>query len=113
MIAARKAVLTEPYDNRPPCHYCGHCMDGCDVVAIFTVPDSMLPKAQKTGNFTLIPNQVAREVLVDNEAKVRGVSLVDTVTKTEQEIPGSRCRRLLRSSRIAALAVEFALATIP
>ena len=86
MIAARKAVLTEPYDNRPPCHYGGHCMDGCDVGAIFTVPDSMLPKAQKTGNFTLIPNQVAREVLVDNGAKVRGVSLVDSVTKTEQEI---------------------------
>ena len=86
MIAARKAVLTEPYDNRPPCHYCGHCMDGCDVGAIFTVPDSMLPKAQKTGNFTLIPNKVAREVLVDNEAKVRAVSLVDTVTRKEQEI---------------------------
>jgi choline dehydrogenase-like flavoprotein len=60
-------------------------MDGCDVGAIFTVPDSMLPKAQKTGNFTLIPNKVAREV-VDNEAKVRAVSLVDTVTRTEQEI---------------------------
>jgi len=86
MIAARKAVLTEPYDNRPPCHYCGHCMDGCDVGAIFTVSDSMLPKAQKTGNFTLIPNKVARELLIDSEAKVRAVSLVDRVTRTEQQL---------------------------
>jgi len=60
MIPARKAVLTEPYDGRPPCHYCGHCMEGCDVGAIFTVPNSMIPKAQKTGNFTLISGKCAR-----------------------------------------------------
>ncbi len=86
MIPTRKAVLTEPYDDRPPCHYCGHCMEGCDVGAILTVPNSMLPKAQKTGNFTLIPNKVARELLVDREGKVRAVSVVDTVTRKEEEI---------------------------
>jgi len=86
VIAARKAVLTEPYDDRPPCHYCGHCMDGCDVGAIFSVPDSMLPKAQRTGKFTLMPNKVARELLVDQEGKLRAVSLVDTVTRREQKL---------------------------
>ncbi len=86
MVPARKAVLTEPYDDRPPCHYCGHCMDGCDVGAIFTVPNSMLPKAQRTGNFTLLPNKLARELLVDREGKVRAVSVIDTVTRKEEEI---------------------------
>jgi choline dehydrogenase-like flavoprotein len=86
MIAARKAVLTEPYDGRPPCHYCGHCMEGCDVGAIFTVPDSMFPKAQKTGNFTLLPNRCAREILVDREGKARAVSVIDTTTRREEEI---------------------------
>lgn len=86
MIPTRKAVLTEPYDDRPPCHYCGHCMEGCDVGAIFTVPNSMIPKAQRTGNFTLLPNKLARELRVDQEGKARSVSVIDTVTRREEEI---------------------------
>src|SRR3989454_1957486 len=86
MIPARRALLTEPYDDRPPCHYCGHCMDGCDVGAIFTVPNSMFPKARKTGNFTLLANKLAREILVDREGKVRAVSVIDTVTRKEEEV---------------------------
>ena len=86
MIKARKAVLTEPYDDRPPCHYCGHCMEGCDAQAIFTVPNSMIPKARKTGNFTLIPNQLAGEILVDQEGRARAVSVMDTVTRQERQI---------------------------
>jgi choline dehydrogenase-like flavoprotein len=86
MVPVRKAVLTEPYDGRPVCHYCGHCMEGCDIGAIFTVPNSMLPKARRTGNFTLIPNKLARELLVDKEGKVRAISVVDTVTRQEEEI---------------------------
>jgi choline dehydrogenase-like flavoprotein len=86
LIPTRKALLTQPYDDRPPCHYCGHCMRGCDVGAIFSVPVSMLPKAQKTGNFTLVPSKLAREILVDQEGKARAVSVIDTGTRKEEEI---------------------------
>jgi choline dehydrogenase-like flavoprotein len=85
LIPVRKAVLTKPYDNRPPCHYCGHCMDGCDVSSIFTSPGCTLPKAAATGNFTLRQNALAREILVDGEGRARAVSFVDTTTgKTEE-----------------------------
>ncbi len=83
LIAVRKAVLTRPYDNRPPCHYCGHCMTGCDAEAIFTSPDCMLPKARATGNFTLRQNAIARELLVNREGRVSGVAWVDRRTKKE------------------------------
>jgi len=86
LIPARKAVLTVPYDGRPPCHYCGRCMSGCDVGAVFSTPVSMIPKAQKTGNFTLLQEKLARELLIDKEGKVRSVSLVDTGTKKEEEL---------------------------
>jgi choline dehydrogenase-like flavoprotein len=86
LISVRKAVLTVPYDNRPPCHYCGHCMDGCDVSSIFTTPDCMLPKAEATGNFTLRQNAIAREILVDREGKARAVSFVDRLTRKEDEV---------------------------
>ena len=86
LIAVRKAVLTKPYDNRPPCHYCGHCMDGCDVASIFSTPDCMLPKARATGNFTLRENALAREIVVDGEGLASAVSYVDTKTRTEQQV---------------------------
>ncbi len=86
VIPVRKALLTRPYDNRPPCHYCGHCMDGCDVSAIFSTPGSMLPKARKTGNLTLRQNALAREILVNREGRARAVSVIDRNTKKEEEI---------------------------
>ena len=89
MIPTRKAVLTVPYDGRPACHYCGRCMRGCDVGAIFSVPVAMFPKALKTGNFTLLENKIARELLVDGEGKIKSVSVIDNVTKKEEQIRAS------------------------
>jgi len=86
LISVRKAVLTKVYDNRPSCHYCGHCMDGCDVGALFNSAVAMLPKAQATGKFTLRQNVLAREILVDREGLARAVSFVDTQTKREEEV---------------------------
>lgn len=86
MISARKALNTQPYDGRPPCHYCGHCMTGCMVSAIFTSPDSMLPKARATGNFTLRQNAIAREILVDREGRARAVSFIDRQTRREEQV---------------------------
>ena len=65
---AQGGPVTRPYDHRPPCHYCGHCMDGCDVAAIFSTPDCTLPKARATGNFTLRQNALAREILMTAKA---------------------------------------------
>src|SRR5579883_2340417 len=86
VIPVRKALNTRVNDNRPACHYCGHCMDGCDVSAIYSTPGSMLPKARRTGNLTLRQNALAREILVDNNGLARGVSIVDRQTKKEEEI---------------------------
>ena len=85
-IPTRKALVTRPYDSRPACHYCGHCMRGCDVGAIFSTAVSMLPKAQKTGNFTLIPTKLVREILVDREGRARAAAIIDTVTRQEGEV---------------------------
>ena len=103
LIAVRKAALTKPHDNRPPCHYCGHCMDGCDVASIFTTPDCMLPKAVATGNFTLRQNALAREILVDSEGLAKAVSFIDTATRTEQQVKANIvvvCCSTIESARL-------------
>ncbi len=86
MIPTRKALITRPYDGRPACHYCGRCMSGCDVGAVFSTAVSMIPKAQETGNFSLVVDKLAREILVDQEGRARAVSVIDTVTRKEEEI---------------------------
>lgn len=86
VIQTRRAVLTRSVDGHPACHYCGHCMDGCDVAAIFSTPGRMLPLAKKTGNLTLRQNAIARELLVGDEGRVRAVSIIDRSTKGEEEI---------------------------
>jgi choline dehydrogenase-like flavoprotein len=61
-------------------------MEGCDVGAIFTTPNGMLPIARATGNFTLRQNALAREILVNREGLARAVSFVDTENKQEKEV---------------------------
>ena len=46
----------------------------------------MLPKARATGNLTLRMNALARELLVDDEGRIRAVSIVNRLTKQEEEI---------------------------
>ncbi len=103
VIAVRKAVLTKPYDGRPACHYCGHCMSGCDVSAVFSSATAMIPKAQATGNLTLRQNALAREILVDSEGRARAVSYVDTTSKKTEEVKARivvACAATIESARL-------------
>ena len=86
MIPARKAVLRAQRDGRLPCHYCGHCMRGCDVGAVFTSANTLIPAAQRTGNLTLRTHALARRVLYDARGLATGVAVVDRRTKREEEI---------------------------
>ena len=50
------------------------------------MPNSMVPRARRTGNFTLLPNKLPRELLVDRERKISAVSVVDTVSGEDEQI---------------------------
>lgn len=86
MIPTRKALATKQFGNRPPCHYCGHCMDVCDVGSIFTSANTLLPKALRTGNLSLRMNALARKISVDERGRASGVSIIDRTTKKEEEV---------------------------
>ena len=82
----RVAQLTQMLHNRPPCHYCGNCVNGCDVGAMFSTISSTLPPALKTGNVTLLCYFVVSHVLMDGENRARGVRYIDRHTKHDIEI---------------------------
>jgi choline dehydrogenase-like flavoprotein len=80
------AVITRPYNGRAPCHYCGHCVDGCATASKFDASQVLLPLAARTGNFTLRPNSVVAEVLVDSgTGKARGVRYLDRLSRQSYE----------------------------
>lgn len=86
MIPTRKALATRPFKNRPQCHYCGNCIDGCDIGAIFTSANSLIPQALATKNLTLRCNAVARLIAVDAEGRASAVSFIDRKTREEETV---------------------------
>ena len=86
MIPARKAILRAPRDGRQPCHYCGHCMRGCDVGAVFTSANTLIPAALRTGHLTLRTHALARRILYDARGLAQGVSIVDRRTRQEEDV---------------------------
>ncbi len=83
----RVAQLTRMLNNRPPCHYCGNCINGCDVGAMFSTVASTLPVALRTGRLTLLCDSVASRVLMDGGGRARGVRYVERYTKREIDLP--------------------------
>jgi choline dehydrogenase-like flavoprotein len=107
-IPSRLAILTQPLNGRPACHYCGQCGRGCMLGSNFSSSQVMVPPAQKTGRFTLLTHAMAREVLVGKDGKAEGVSYIDKQTRSEKRIhakavmvAASACEsaRLLLNSR--------------
>jgi choline dehydrogenase-like flavoprotein len=85
-IPSRMAILTKPVNGRAPCHYCAQCGRGCISASNFSSSQVMIPPAQATGRFTLIPNAMAREVIVGKDGKAQAVSYIDKTTRTEMRV---------------------------
>lgn len=100
-IAMRRAVITKPLNGRLPCHYCGECERGCKTASNYSSSQVQILPALKSGRLTILDQCMAREILTDDEARVRAVSYIDKRTGEEKQI---RCRVLV----VAASACESA-----
>ncbi len=76
----RLAQLTQMHNNRPPCHYCGNCVNGCDVGAMFSTVSTTLPPALKTGNLEVRTDSVVARVRMNNENRAQGVTYIERYT---------------------------------
>lgn len=90
MISTRKAINTVAHGGRVPCHYCGHCMKGCDVDAKYTSANGAIPAALKTGRCMLVTGAMAKEVSLDSSGnRASGVVFVEVKSRQERR---ARCR---------------------
>ncbi len=82
----RLAQLTAPHNGRPPCHYCGNCVNGCDVGAMFNPVNSTLPTAMATGRFELRCDSVVARVRMNKEHRAQGVTYIDGNTMASVDV---------------------------
>ncbi|MGI8600783.1 MAG: GMC oxidoreductase [Chitinophagaceae bacterium] len=78
VIMGRVANLTAPINNRTNCLYRNKCWLGCPFGAYFSTQSATLPAAMATGNLTLRPFSIAKEIIYDKDAKkAKGVRIID------------------------------------
>lgn len=101
-VGIRKAIPTERHSSgRTVCHYCGHCMQGCEVDSKYTSANTPIPAALKTGNLTMyLQSMMTRILMHPSEPRVRGIEYVDALGKSGV----IQCRALV----LACSAVETA-----
>ncbi len=74
-FSSPRAILSQPYNGRPGCTYCGFCQAfGCHVGAKSSILVTKLPEADATGNFKLVTGAMCHRVNSDNSDRVTGVS---------------------------------------
>jgi choline dehydrogenase-like flavoprotein len=75
---APMAILSQPFDGRPPCIHCGYCMGfGCEVDAKSSTLAAMIPKAVATGRCEIRPGSTVIRVEVTDRARATGVVYLD------------------------------------
>ncbi len=74
-FSSPRAILSEPYNGRPACTYCGFCQAfGCYIGAKSSILVTALPQADATGNFKLLTGAMVYRVDSDNSGRITGVS---------------------------------------
>jgi choline dehydrogenase-like flavoprotein len=87
VVPVRKAMLVgQGRPGRMPCHYCSHCMQGCEVGAIFSSVNTLIPLAKATGRLTLRTNALVRHVDVDREGRAASVAFIDRATRRDHTV---------------------------
>lgn len=109
----RLAQLTKMHENRPPCHYCGNCVNGCDVGAMFSSVSSTLPAALRTKNLEIRTDAIANSVQTGPDGKATGITYVERLTGKTIEVDARHivlAASTLENTRLLLLSAKGGLA---
>jgi choline dehydrogenase-like flavoprotein len=82
----RLSQLTQAHNGRPPCHYCGNCVNGCDVGAMFNPIAVTLPPALKTGKLEIRTDSVVAQIRMNREHRAQGITYIERHTKKSIDV---------------------------
>ena len=109
----RLAQLTRMHNNRPPCHYCGNCVNGCDVGAMFNTVAVTLPPALRTGNLEVLTDSVAARVRMNVENRAQGITYIERYTMKPVDVDAKYvilAASTLENTRLMMLSAKEGLA---
>jgi choline dehydrogenase-like flavoprotein len=109
----RLAQLTKPLNGRPACHYCGNCVNGCDVGAMFSTLSTTLPPALRTGNLEVLTDSVVARVRMNAENQAQGVTYVERYTMKSVDVDAKYvvlAASTLENTRLMLLSAQGGLA---
>ncbi len=81
-------ILADAMRARAACFWATDCGRGCSIKANYQSTTVHLPPALATGNLDILPNAMAREVLVNDAGKATGVLFIDKTTGKEFRAKG-------------------------
>lgn len=79
-----RGIVSRPYRGRPACNYCGFCLWGCPMNAKASPVVTHVPQAMAAGA-EIRANCYAREVTVDTQGRVNGVTYFDPDGREQQQ----------------------------
>ena len=109
----RLAQLTQPLNGRPPCHYCGNCVNGCDVGAMFSPLAVTMPPALRTGNLEIRTDSVVSLVRMNRENRAQGVTYIERYTMRSVDVDARHvilAASTLENTRLLLLSAKGGLA---
>ncbi len=109
----RLAQLTLPHNGRPACHYCGNCVNGCDVGAMFNPIAVTLPPALKTGRLEIRCDSVVAQVRTNAENRANGVTYIERYTMKPVDVDAKYvilAASTLENTRLLLLSAKGGLA---
>jgi choline dehydrogenase-like flavoprotein len=87
VVPVRKAMLVgQSRPGRMPCHYCSHCMQGCEVGAIFGSANTLIPMARATNRLTLRTNALVRAIDIDSRGRASDVHFIDRASGSSRSV---------------------------
>ena len=81
-------LLAANMRSRLQCFFATPCHRGCSIKAAFDSTSVYLTPALKTGNLHILPNAMAREVVLNKAGKAKGVTFIDKTTGIEHQAAG-------------------------
>jgi choline dehydrogenase-like flavoprotein len=109
----RLAQLTRPHNGRPPCHYCGNCVNGCDVGAMFNPIAVTLPPALNTSNLEIRTDSIVARVRMNSENRAQGVTYIERETMKAVDVDATwviLAASTLENTRLLLLSAKDGLA---
>lgn len=82
-----RAALSQPFDGRPRCNYCGQCSRGCPLGDKGSTDVTFLRHAEATGRLKLIPEARVINIEAARDGRIAAVHYVHEKRRIRQETP--------------------------